>query len=180
MKICAKCQKKFPSTLIINDKRRNFSKRKFCLNCSPFGSHNTKDITKYQNYIFEKNNIQYKKCPLCQLILELNNKNYYMRKSGSFHYYCKKCLNKKSLERKRELKRRAVNYKGGKCIKCGYNNYIGSLDFHHLDSRKKNFSIGDFKTYDWEQIKKEIDKCILLCRNCHGEFHGGIITLENV
>ena len=169
MKICVKCQREFLPTKVIDGKRRNLSGRKFCLECSPFGSHNTKDITKYQNYVFEKDGYKYKKCPQCQSVLELNNENYYMRKNGSFHYYCKKCLDKKSLNQKRMLKKKAVDYKGGKCSKCSYNRCLGALEFHHIDPTKKDFTITSFRTYNWNKIRKELDKCICVCANCHRE-----------
>ena len=66
----------------------------------------------------------------------------------------------------------AVTYKGGKCEKCGYNKCIAALDFHHLNPLEKDFSIGNKGyTRSWENIKKEIDKCILVCANCHREIH---------
>ena len=45
MKICVKCQKEFPSWVTIEGKPRNLCSRKYCLDCSPFGSHNTKNLT---------------------------------------------------------------------------------------------------------------------------------------
>lgn len=75
-------------------------------------------------------------------------------------------------ERRRKLKEMAVTYKGGKCEKCGYNECIAALDFHHLNPLEKDFSIGNKGyTRSWENIKKEIDKCILVCANCHREIH---------
>jgi hypothetical protein len=171
-KNCEKCQNEFPTYFKINGKLRNLCKRKFCLDCSPFGSHNTKNISKSENYVSEINGIKYKKCPCCERFLELNSENYYIRSSTTFHYYCKLCLNKKSIDKKRELKKKAVEYKGGKCIKCGYNRYVGALDFHHLNPSEKDFHITSFKTYDWEKIKCELDKCELVCSNCHREIHG--------
>lgn len=43
---CQKCQEQFPTIIVIDGKRRNLCNRKFCLTCSPFGKHNTVDITK--------------------------------------------------------------------------------------------------------------------------------------
>jgi hypothetical protein len=67
--------------------------------------------------------------------------------------------------------------KGGKCVFCGYNKYIGSLDFHHTNPNEKKYSISDLRTYSFDTLKIELDKCILVCRNCHGELHGGLINL---
>jgi len=71
-----------------------------------------------------------------------------------------------SLKRK-ELKRQAVEYKGNKCIDCG-NTYPDCVyDFHHLDPKAKDFSIAKKSWVSFDSIKDELDKCILLCSNCH-------------
>jgi hypothetical protein len=76
------------------------------------------------------------------------------------------------LRRRKKLKILAVEYKGGKCEKCGYNKFIGALEFHHLDPKEKDFSISDSgSTRSWERLKKELDKCIIVCSNCHKEIH---------
>lgn len=71
--------------------------------------------------------------------------------------------------RKRK-KIKAVEYKGGKCQDCGYKKSYNSLDFHHIDPSQKDFSISQVNR-SWEITKKELDKCILVCSNCHGEIH---------
>jgi len=70
-----------------------------------------------------------------------------------------------------KIKERAVEYKGGKCEICGYNKCMRSLDFHHLDPHEKEFGIGSRGSRSWKRVKKEVDKCILVCSNCHGEIH---------
>ena len=75
-------------------------------------------------------------------------------------------------ERRRKLKDMAIKYKGGKCEKCGYNKCNGALDFHHLNPLEKDFSISSTgTTKSFERITKELDKCILVCANCHREIH---------
>lgn len=75
-------------------------------------------------------------------------------------------------ERRRKTKDMAIEYKGGKCEKCGYNKCNGALEFHHLNPEEKDFSISTSgTTKSFERIKKEIDKCILVCANCHREIH---------
>ena len=69
-----------------------------------------------------------------------------------------------------KIKERAVKYKGGCCEKCGYDKCLWSLHFHHKNSNEKDFTING-KSWKWEIIKNELDKCILLCANCHGEIH---------
>jgi len=66
----------------------------------------------------------------------------------------------------------AIEYKGGKCSICGYGKCKDALEFHHLDSSKKDFGVSKSGlTRSWLRIKKEIDKCILVCANCHRELH---------
>lgn len=83
------------------------------------------------------------------------------------------------VERRRKLKRMAVELKGGSCQICGYNKYIGALDFHHVDEEKKSFDLSSKgMTRSWDRIKEEINKCVLVCSNCHREIHAGIIDLQ--
>ena len=63
-----------------------------------------------------------------------------------------------------------VEYKGGKCELCGYNKSLSALTFHHVNSNEKEFTIGG-KNYSKEKMIKEVDKCILVCQNCHCEIH---------
>ena len=82
-------------------------------------------------------------------------------------------------KRRRRLKEMAVETKGGKCMICGYSKYIGALDFHHLDETQKEFGLSiRGLTRSWAKILAEIDKCILICANCHREIHGGLIALN--
>ena len=66
----------------------------------------------------------------------------------------------------------AVEYKGSKCMVCGYNRCIEALEFHHNNSTEKDFSISEKGyTRSWAKVKEELDKCMLLCANCHREIH---------
>ena len=73
-------------------------------------------------------------------------------------------------------KQKLVDYKGGKCIKCGYKNYFGNLTFHHKDPLQKDFQISG-QSVSFDKLKLEVDKCELLCHNCHGEVHAGLLTI---
>ena len=64
-----------------------------------------------------------------------------------------------------------VLYMGGKCQKCGYSKCYDALEFHHLDPKKKDFQLSALKNYSLNALKKELDKCIMLCANCHREEH---------
>jgi hypothetical protein len=101
--------------------------------------------------------------------------------------FCGSCIIKNKEEfipKKRDLKKavksivswrqrtkiKAIEYKGGKCINCGYDRCVRALQFHHLDSTKKDFTISGVSR-SWDTIKIELDKCILICANCHAEEH---------
>jgi hypothetical protein len=73
--------------------------------------------------------------------------------------------------RRQRLKEMSVEYKGGKCEKCGYNKSIWAFDFHHLNPKEKDFTISAYLVLGWDKIKLELNKCILLCANCHRELH---------
>ncbi len=69
-----------------------------------------------------------------------------------------------------KVKKKLVEYKGGKCEICDYNKCIGALEFHHKNPNEKDFTIGG-KSWSFDKLKKEVDKCILVCSNCHKEIH---------
>ncbi len=80
------------------------------------------------------------------------------------------------IEWRKRTKLKLVEYKGGKCQICGYNKSLNALHFHHLNPNEKDFSISG-KSLSFEKLKSEVDKCILVCSNCHSEIHEGIIKL---
>jgi hypothetical protein len=84
---------------------------------------------------------------------------------------------------RRRRKQRLIEYKGGKCQQCGYDKPIYSAyDFHHRDPKQKDFTISH-SNRGFEFLKKEVDKCDLLCKNCHAEVHSiycsdGVVAAE--
>ena len=86
---------------------------------------------------------------------------------------------KKIQKYRKNLKKKAIEYKGGKCIICGYDKCEASLCFHHLDPLEKDFGVSSHGwTHSWNKIISELDKCVLVCANCHGEIHQGLINLD--
>jgi len=86
---------------------------------------------------------------------------------------------KKAVDRRRKhIRQLAIEYKGNRCSICGYDKCLKALEFHHLESDKKDFGISEKGyTRSWEATKRELDKCILLCANCHREVHEGSTQL---
>jgi predicted RNA-binding Zn-ribbon protein involved in translation (DUF1610 family) len=90
---------------------------------------------------------------------------------GRGYFRCKKCRADAVIKRRKKLKQLAIEYKGGKCERCGYKKCYDALDFHHCNGNKEFGISAKGHTKSWEKIRIEIDKCILVCANCHREIH---------
>ena len=108
-----------------------------------------------------------KVCPQCNI--EKDDIEFYMRSDRDYsHSWCRKCVNKQTVDRQRKLKQDCVEYKGGKCEDCGMTGHPAIFDFHHLDPSEKDFVISKIKFLKFcDRHKAELDKCILLCAICH-------------
>jgi hypothetical protein len=109
-------------------------------------------------------------CSCCGILLTKET-GYWRKEKELWASQCKKCSNKKTGERWKNSKKRAVEYKGGKCERCGYDKCIDALEFHHINPTEKDKNFGNIKLRKWETQKKELDKCIMVCSNCHREIH---------
>ena len=109
---------------------------------------------------------------VCKFCGEKDIKKFMRSGNGRFSKSrCKKCQNAYALKRVQKNKIKAVEYKGGKCVICGYNKCMRSLSFHHRNPKTKDFQWNKMRSWNLKKIKKELDKCDLLCNNCHGEVH---------
>ena len=114
----------------------------------------------------------WRKQGLCLKCGETDPNRFYQRKGRNTKFSrCKTCHNNEQKERVKNYKKQAVDYKGGECVKCGYKKCFASLDFHHLDPKQKDPNWKKMRNWVFDKIKEELDKCILVCRNCHGEIH---------
>jgi len=87
-------------------------------------------------------------------------------------------LKKAVAKRRKTIKEMALQYLGGKCIYCNYNTYPGALEFHHKTASSKSFGIGQKgHSRSWSKVQVELDKCILVCSNCHKEVHSGLRSI---
>ena len=79
-------------------------------------------------------------------------------------------IHQKSRRRARKLK--AIEYMGGVCISCGTMPHTAAMDFHHLDPGTKTGNPATMiPCMAWSKVTEELDKCIMLCSNCHRELH---------
>jgi len=164
MPTCKQCQQTFPNYVMVEGALRNLCNRHYCLQCSPFKmrSKNTRDIPTS------------KRCPRCteELPEEAFGRRKGSHRNGRLMPYCKRCTAQEGIERQRRLKQLCVTYKGGQCCRCGYSKSLAALDFHHRDPTQKDFSISRYGLTSWSaQLQSELDKCELLCANCHREAH---------
>jgi hypothetical protein len=167
--ICEKCGKEF-----FEDWRKcpkgeaRFCSRE-CANSKIHSKETKEKIKKSLDNYHKKNNTKknVKFCKKCGKKLSYNNK------SG----FCKKCkppAKTKSecvTDYRRKRKKVLIDLKGGKCEICGYNKSIWALHFHHLDNEKKDFKISSSNPRKIEKDIQEVEKCILVCANCHAELH---------
>lgn len=84
--------------------------------------------------------------------------------------YCKSCDVLRTTEYIRMLKVKLVELAGGKCVRCGYNKCIAALEFHHRDPDAKELSLSKVRSLT-PKILAEVEKCDLVCSNCHREIH---------
>lgn len=145
---CRNCDNIVPYKQFIDGKIRNFQNRKYCLECSPYGKHNTKpDI----NAKTMKGNRAYKDW----------DEDY------------KEIFRQKAYRKRYEKKKKLLEMSGNKCSVCGYDKCPDALSFHHLDKSTKTFGLSSdiINSKSWDTILEEWKKCILVCMNCHAEIH---------
>lgn len=81
-------------------------------------------------------------------------------------------------KRRAKIRDLAREYLGGKCQICGYSKSPRALSFHHRNPTTKSFGIAHKGiTRSWDRTRAELDKCVLLCMNCHMEVHDGMAQL---
>lgn len=119
-------------------------------------------------------------CPKCQK--DCPTTDFFKRRGRLFSStYCRGCTKSTTLERMINFKKICVEYKGGQCKLCGYNKYYGALEFHHVDPMLKRFNISQVKSYKFSDfVKEELDRCELLCSNCHREVESGVVVLPRI
>ena len=139
-----------------------------CVNChreTHYGLHPEFLIEKVSEPIIEIQG-EIRKCNTCGE--DRSVKDFY---KNAHSCWCKTCHKKEKKQSKRIDKRNAIEYKGGKCEHCGYDKCDAAFDFHHKDPKEKDFAISTSGKRFGADIKRELDKCLLLCGNCHNAEH---------
>jgi len=112
-----------------------------------------------------------KRCYLCEEIKPISDFYIDRTRMDGYRYLCKKCCYTEVKKLRQKKYKFIQDYKLSKgCVICGYNKYSGALDFHH--NGEKEFNIGaEAGSKSLKLTKEEMDKCIILCANCHREIH---------
>lgn len=176
---------KWTQDIILSDKDKNYADRSvkkiYCKLCGieiP-KTMNGKRVYVTRKYCFKcikptQINQNTKRCYFCKKDLSIEA---FYKKGTKLSSFCRECFNFYTVERQKERKKQAVKYKGSSCVKCGYNKCLSALCFHHRDPKQKEIGIHNIRS-GFEKMKKELDKCDLLCHNCHAEIHEEIRNLS--
>ena len=149
MRLCRLCSKPIPCKIKVDGKLRNVQNRRYCLTCSPYRAHNTRQLTE----------------PLTE---EARQKRTAEVRRAKYRKYQRKT--------RHHRKRLLVALLGGCCGICGYNRDCPSAySFHHRDPASKKFEVSTRGLLArWEELIAEVRKCVLLCCRCHAEVHAGL------
>ena len=113
---------------------------------------------------------------LCSSCGETDPNSFY----GNKRSFCGNCHNQYTIKAGQEKKRKAREYLGGVCVHCGFYKYQSALDIHHLDPSVKDTRFHQMRGWSWERIERELQDCVLLCKNCHGAYHAGELKINFV
>lgn len=141
--------------------------------------------------------MQTKICTRCGVEKPLTEFNFKNKEQGKYQSQCKECQRENArknyyqkykytsverYKRNRKIHRQRVKQyldeiRAKGCIICG-ENCPCCIDFHHL--REKTFNLAEAKEKSRISTEEELQKCVLLCANCHRKLHAGLITLPKV
>ena len=153
-----------PNWVTIDGKQRCLRNRKYCLICSPFGSHNRKRI-----HLPSKEKFLSKQVKICKSCgCEFTTKS---------QTSCGSCMYKKQRAKRKD---KVYSIVGTDCWCCGYDKSTSILDFHHMDPKQKQFGLNlrTISSMKWEKVWAELQKCASICCRCHREHHAGLLEVN--
>ncbi len=166
-KICVDCDNPFETNITVDGKRFRGHKRIRCYECKPYGGKTgirSKTLGKNSEVVIFDYSSEERFCKICSKTIRRSTR----ASSGAT---CSSCLRKI-----RTLRRRiwCMEYKKGACEHCGLKSDLRTdivlFDFHHF-SDAKDFEISKSIHISLPKLKRELDKCILLCALCHRKVH---------
>jgi len=167
--ICKWCRAEYPNYATIDGKRVRLAGRRYCLTCSPYTGkrNNPRPYTRKNKTI---DGIEHKWCPYQKHWAPYNNFGLFERNDRQeYQSYCRDCQRSRASQLQSDFKRKIVEYFGNRCCDCDGVFYDCVYDCHHIDPSKKSFKLSSPKALrlSWRKVKEELDKCVLLCANCH-------------
>lgn len=148
------------------------STKKYCCRSCENKARSLRDI-KNINKLRNENGMLEKSCTIC-------GKLFYPKTAAANQ---RKCCYECAPEGKQLTRSEFLNVirkqKGSKCQRCGYDTYLGALDFHHIDPTIKEFTVGN-RDFKLEECVEEIKKCVMICANCHRELHNNLWDLNEI
>lgn len=92
---------------------------------------------------------------------------------------CARCHNSYTKSKGHDIRRQVLEHLGGRCVRCGYDEFQVSLDLHHTDPALKDPNFVSMRGWTWSRVLIELQKCVLLCKNCHAALHAGLVSLDS-
>ncbi len=165
---CLACGSRIPASVWVEGRKRNTQNRRYCLTCSPFGSHNTRDPRATRRAGRED-----LRCVHCGRLISAK------QIKGTT---CWTCLYGRRAERRLEEIYKVV---GDSCWRCGYcRGKAGRrvLDFHHVNGAEKCFGLDcrHLVNLSLQRVVAELRKCVLLCANCHREVETRLVPTSDI
>lgn len=167
-RICAKCQQPIPRSAWVEGRKRELQRRKYCLTCSPFGSHNTRRVGELRRAA--------RQGVLCRSCGKpLTEKQRKWRVCWSCQY----------AGRSAQRLSQAYEVVGYACWRCSYGNGamgMRLLDSHHVEPESKCFGLDcrHLVNLAYRRVWLEMRKCVLLCANCHRECEAGLVSRDEI
>lgn len=179
-KVCRNCSNELP----INEfKKHGNSHRLDCKPCFLKKERNRRverlkkiNVEHANRVLSHQKEIEFRgECPLnnawCYGCKEYKKENSFAPYNFKNNGKCTECSSHNDIQRNRMLKLKAINYLGGKCSRCEFIGHYSSYDFHHVNYLDKEFNWNLMRKKSFSNLLPELDKCVLLCRNCHQMIH---------
>jgi|3_EtaG_2_1085321.scaffolds.fasta_scaffold02968_2 hypothetical protein len=150
---CLNCKSVIPSQIKIKNKIVRLTSRKFCLECSPLGSRNTR-----QYIIDTKDNESY--CPRCQKIKEIGE---FYNINNRVASYCKLCQQDVKKIKAEEKLHSLIEMKGSICVDC---EIVFPTPVYVFYNGKKKFPVSKIQHLSMKKLIEKLENYFLICRNC--------------
>jgi len=117
------------------------------------------------------------KCSKTKPLEEFHKEN--NRRTGT-HRSCKSCWALVKKKKWQQSKSEFTSMLGSECQNCRYHRYLSPLQFHHVNSDNKEHTLSRLICHESrrDEVLEELDKCCLLCSNCHDAFHAEELNLK--